>query len=111
MLRENLKRRESIGPNKPVHWSAYDVKVAFFQETPPSRNVIHRRVWRDRNANSSDLKDSSDDWTEDQEDQARNKARKFNKQPQPIYMVDSGVPHALMGESSFSLQGNLFDRR
>ena len=90
----NLKRRKSIGPNKSVHWSACDVKVPYFQETPPSRNVIHRRERRDRNANSSDLNDSGDDLTEDQEDQARNKARKFNKQPQPIYMVDSGVPHA-----------------
>ena len=51
-------------PQKSVHWSAYDVKVAYFQEAHPSRNVIQKRVWQDRNPNSPDMEGFGAHWTQ-----------------------------------------------
>ena len=56
--------------------SGHDRKVTVFvfQEAHLSRNVTHKRKWHDRNPNSPDLNDLSEDWTEHLENQARHKS-------------------------------------
>ena len=76
MLKGDPQRKKAIGPPR----SAHDVKVVHCQNSLPSRNVVEKRVWPDRNPNSLDLKDASADWTEYQEDQARPKAWELHKE-------------------------------
>ena len=47
MLREDPKRHKASEPAQTVHWSVNDMKVAYFQETTPSRNVTQKREWND----------------------------------------------------------------
>ena len=71
---------KAIGPRHSVHWSADDVQVTCIQEPHPSRTVIRKRVWHERNPNPPDLNGSSANWTECQEDQARQKAWKLHQE-------------------------------
>ena len=45
MLREDPKRHKATEPAQTVHWSANDMKVAYFQLATPSRNVTQKREW------------------------------------------------------------------
>ena len=83
MRRKILSAIRQLGPANSVHWSANWMKVAYVQSAHPSRTVIQQRKWNERNPNSPEWKDQSKDWTEYQEDQARNKGWKLHKELSP----------------------------
>ena len=73
-----MNYQKTIDFTQSVRWSTPEVKVAYFQETRLTRDVIQNDSDKTGNPTLS-LEDWSVDWTEYQEDQTRHKAWKSHK--------------------------------